>query len=336
MSHGPGAGPVRDARWIVAAGLALAVLLLIAAVSIGAVVLSPGDVLRALRGDGDQTTIAIVRDLRAPRALLAALVGAGLAMSGGALQGTLRNALAEPYLLGVSGGAAVGAVIATAMGVSTPTIITLSAFGGAGVATVLVSAIARVVGGGTDTRLLLMAGVVVGAFANAAILVALADAPPDRLRGALWWMMGSAADATWSAVLRLAVAVVAFGAPLIWWARELDVLAMGDEAAAALGVDAEGAARRIFLVSSWLAAATVAAAGLVGFVGLVVPNLARALGARRHRSMLLVSAVYGAALMVGADLLARTVRAPADLPLGAVTALIGVPFFLVRLRKLAA
>ncbi len=335
MSHGPDAGPVRDARWIVGAGIALAILLLIAAVSIGAVVLSPGDVLRALRGAGDQTTIAIVRDLRAPRALLAALVGAGLAMSGGALQGTLRNALAEPYLLGVSGGAAVGAVIATAMGVSTPTIITLSAFAGAGVATLLVSAIARVVGGGTDTRLLLMAGVVVGAFANAAILVALADAPPDRLRGALWWMMGSAADATWGAVLRLAVSVVVLGAPLIWWARELDVLAMGDEAAAALGVDAERAARRIFLVSSWLAAATVAAAGLVGFVGLVVPNLARALGARRHRSMLLVSAVYGAALMVGADLLARTVRAPADLPLGAVTALIGVPFFLVRLRKLA-
>ncbi len=322
--------------WVLATGIAITTILLITAISIGAVSLDPLDVWRALRGIGEPTTVSIVRDLRAPRALLAALVGAGLAMSGGVLQGTLRNVLAEPYLLGVSGGAAVGAVLATAMGVATPSLITVSAFAGAGVATVLVSMIARLVGGGMDTRLLLMAGVVVGAFANAAILVALADAPPERLRGALWWMMGSAADATWNAVWRLTGAVVLLGGPLIWWARDLDVLAMGDEAAAALGVDAERTSRRLFLIASWLAAATVAAAGLVGFVGLVVPNLARALGARRHRGLLFVSAIYGAALMVAADLLARTVRAPADLPLGAVTALIGVPFFLMRLRRLAS
>ncbi len=326
---------MRRTRWVVPVGLVLVVLLLIAAVSIGTVALMPSDVMRSLRGLGDPTLVAIVRDLRAPRAVLAALVGAGLSMSGGALQGTLRNALAEPYLLGVSGGAAVGAVLATALGVATPTLVTLAAFGGAAAATLLVSAIARVVGGSADTRMLLMAGVVVGAFANAAILVALADAPPERLRGALWWMMGSAADATWGGVTRLAVAVIALGGLLVWWARELDVLAMGDEAAAALGVDVNRATRRIFLVASWLAAATVAAAGLVGFVGLVVPNVARALGARRHRAMLLVAAVYGAALMIGADLVARTVRSPADLPLGAVTALIGVPFFLLRLRRLA-
>ncbi len=334
--NGTAAPAGHDIRWVIVAALAVLLLALIAAVSIGAVVITPADVIAGLRGTTDETTVTIVRDLRAPRALLAALVGAGLAMSGGALQGTLRNPLAEPYLLGVSGGAAVGAVLATAAGVATPTLITLSAFAGAGVSTLLVSAIARVVGGGTDTRLLLMAGVVVGAFANAAILVALADAPPDRLRGALWWMMGSAADATWAGVARLVAAIVVLGSPLIWWARELDVLAMGDEPAAALGVNGERAARKIFLAASWLAAATVAAAGLVGFVGLVVPNLARALGARRHRAMLLLSAVLGAALMVFADLLARTVRAPADLPLGAVTALIGVPFFLLRLRRLVS
>jgi iron complex transport system permease protein len=316
-------------------GLLGVVLMLTAAVAIGTVTVPPLDVWRALHGAGDATTIAIVRDLRMPRALLAALVGMALSMSGGALQGTLRNPLAEPFLLGVSGGAAVGAVIATAVGVTAPLLVTLAAFGGAALATLLVSVIARLGGGGSDTRLLLMAGVVVGAFANAAILVALADAPPERLRGALWWMMGSVADATWGSVMRLAVAVVALGTPLVWWARELDVLAMGDDAAAALGVDTVRAARRVFLVASWLAAATVAAAGLVGFVGLVVPNLARALGARQHRSLLLVSAVFGAALMIGADILARTVRAPADLPLGAVTALIGVPFFLLRMRRLS-
>ncbi len=323
-------------RWVVVAGLAALVALSLVAVSVGTMLVEPGDVLRALRGSGDPTTVAIIRDLRAPRVLLAALVGAGLSMSGGALQGTLRNPLAEPYLLGVSGGAAVGAVIATALGVASPTLVTLSAFAGAAAATLLVSVIARIAGGGTDTRLLLMAGVVVGAFSNAAILVALADAPPDRLRGALWWMMGSAADATWSGVARLALVLVVLGGLLVWWARELDVLSMGDESAAALGVDVDRATRRIFLVASWLAAATVAAAGLVGFVGLVVPNIARALGARRHRGMLLVSAIYGAGLVIAADLAARTVRAPAELPLGAVTALIGVPFFLARMRRLSA
>lgn len=319
--------------WAWSGGVVLLLLVSLVGLAIGAVALPPSAILDALQGQGDAATISIVRMLRAPRVALAALVGAGLSISGGALQGTLRNPLAEPYLLGVSGGAAVGAVLAMALGIHGPMWLTASAFGGAACATLVVTGLARVVGGSGDTRLLLMAGVVVGAFANAAILVALADAPPDRLRGALWWMMGSAADGSWASVGRSGAAVVLFGGLLVWRARELDVLALGSEPAAALGVDVDRAARRIFLLASWLAAATVAAAGLVGFVGLVVPNLARALGARRHRPMMLMSALYGATLLVAADVLARTVRAPAELPLGAVTALIGVPFFLVRLRK---
>lgn len=319
-------------------GLALLALLvaLLLAVAVGAVPLSTGQLLEALRGQGDPTAVAVVRDLRAPRALLAALVGAALGVSGGALQGTLRNPLAEPYLLGVSGGAAVGAVMAMAVGVEQPLGITTAAFGGAAAATILVALLARVAGHRTDTRLLVLAGVVVGAFANAVILVALADAPPDRLRGALWWMMGSVADATWGAVGRLAAACVVLGGALVWWARDLDVLALGEEPAAALGVDVDRAARRFFLAASWLAAATVAAAGLVGFVGLVVPAVARAAGARTHRRMLALSALLGATLLVLADLAARTARAPAELPLGAVTALAGVPFFLHRLRRWTA
>ena len=317
--------------WVV--GVVLLVMVSLLAIALGAVSLPVDTVVNGLRGSGDAATVAIVQELRLPRVLLAALVGAGLAMSGGALQGTMRNPLAEPYLLGVSGGAAVGAVTAMALGVEAPALITACAFAGAAAATLLVTALARVVGGSGDTRLLLMAGVVVGAFANAAILVALADAPPERLRGALWWMMGSAADASWSAVGRSAVTLALLGSVLVWRARDLDVLALGGEPAAALGVHVERASRTLFLVASWLAAATVAAAGLVGFVGLVVPNLARALGARHHRPMLLLSALYGAVLLVAADLLARTLRAPAELPLGAVTALIGVPFFLSQLRK---
>lgn len=316
-------------------GLGLLALGMLLALGVGAVSLPVGDVWRALLGEGDEQVVAIVRTLRAPRVVLAALVGAGLAISGGALQGTLRNPLAEPYLLGVSGGAAVGAVIAFAVGSGSPLAVTLAAFAGAAAATGVVALLARVAGGRAEPRVLLMAGVVVGAFANAVILVALADAPPDRIRGALWWMMGSTSDATWGTVVRTAIALVAFGGVLLVRARDLDLLALGDEPAAALGADVDRAARRTFLVASWLAAATVAAVGLVGFVGLIVPNLARALGAHRHRAMLLVAAVYGALLLVVADVAARAVRAPVELPLGAVTALVGVPFFLARLRKLA-
>jgi iron complex transport system permease protein len=309
---------------------------MIVAVGIGSVSIPVSDVIDALLGRGESHIVSIVRDLRAPRVLLAAVAGAALAMSGAALQGTLRNPLAEPYLLGVSGGAAVGAVVSLTMGWGTPTVVTLAAFGGAALSTLLVGLLARYAGGRAEPRLLLMAGVVVGAFANAVILVALADAPPDRIRGALWWMMGSTADATYGAVARTTVALLLLGGVLLVRARELDVLALGEEPAVALGADVDRAARRTFLVASWLAAATVATIGLIGFVGLVVPNLARALGAHRHRAMLVLSAVYGAALLVSADVLARSVRAPIELPLGAVTALVGVPFFLARLRKLSA
>lgn len=315
-------------------GLVLLVVAALLGLAVGAVAIAPGDVIDVLRGGGSDTARTIVLTLRGPRVVLAALVGAGLAMSGGALQGTLRNPLAEPYLLGVSGGSAVGAVLAIVLGVGSPTLVTAAAFAGAATATMLASAIAHVAGGRGDPRLLLMAGVVVGAFANAAIMVLLADAPPDQVRGALWWMMGSVRDANWETVARTALAVGGLGGVLVWWARDLDVLSLGAEPAAALGVDPDRSARRVFLVGSWLAAATVAAAGLIGFIGLVVPHIARALGAQRHRPLLLMSALYGAAILIAADIASRTLRAPVELPLGALTALVGVPFFLTRLRGL--
>jgi iron complex transport system permease protein len=307
------------------------------AVAKGAISLSLAAVIDALAGRGDPTAVAIVRDLRLPRALLGGLVGAGLGASGAALQGALRNPLAEPYLLGVSGGAAVGAVIAFALGVGSGGVITLAAFLG-GIAAVFVAlAVARAGGRSTraDVRTLLIAGVIVGAFANAAIMVALASAEPNTVRGALWWMMGSAADATWTQVAWLAVSILAAGGALVYWAREIDVLSLGEDTAASLGVDAERAGRRVFLLAALLAAATVAAAGLVGFVGLVVPHIARRLGLRAHRPLIIAAGLIGATLVVAADFAARTVAAPAELPLGAITALLGVPFFLVQLRKSA-
>ncbi len=317
-------------HWLLLAGTLLVAVLV--GVAGGAVSMPLGDVWAALFGIGDATQVAIVRDLRLPRVALGIAVGAGLAVSGTALQATLRNPLAEPYLLGVSGGAAAGAVLAVTMGIASPLLLPLAAFAGAAVAVLVVLLVARAVSGHADPRVLLMAGVVVGAFCTAAIMVALATAPENTVRGALWWMMGSLGDAQWRSV-RWVAAYVAFGVLLlVLWSRDVDVLALGEDAAASLGLPVEKVTRRIYFAASLLAAATVAGAGLIGFVGLIVPAIARALGARNTRQAILASALAGAALVVFADLAARTVRRPAELPLGAVTALIGVPFFLWRLR----
>lgn len=320
----------RAALWVTLAGAVIVAAL--AGLGIGPVRLTPIEVWNAIGGHGDITAVAIMRDIRAPRVVLAALVGAALAMSGAALQGTMRNALAEPYLLGVSGGAAVGAVIAVASRLPFG-VVPIGAFVGAVGAVVLVLAIARAGAGRPDTRVLLMAGVVVGAFANAVIMITLASSPPDAIRNSLWWMMGSVAGATWAQVAWLSGYTALSAGALLLVAPEIDVLALGDDAAAGLGVDVDRAGRRAYVLASLLAAATVAAAGLVGFVGLVVPHLVRSRAGRRHRSVIAAAGLAGAALLILADVVARTLRAPSELPLGAVTALAGVPFFLVQLRR---
>lgn len=308
------------------------ILVSLLALGLGATPIAPGEVWNALAGGGDDAIRAIVRDVRLPRILLALLVGGALGMGGTVMQGTLRNGLAEPYLLGVSGGAAVGAVLAVAAGVSAPSVIALAAFGGALAAVAGVLALARASGGHGDSRILLMAGVVIGAFANAAIMVVMASAPADVTRNALWWMMGSVAAAGWRDVAFLGAAVAVAGGLLLHRARSLDILALGGDTAESSGVDVASAGRQFFVLASLLAASTVAVAGLVGFVGLMVPHVARALSGGRGRATLLGAALCGASLTVAADLAARTARAPAELPLGAVTALLGVPFFLWRLR----
>ena len=320
------------ARWLLLV-LAL-VAALLAGVMLGTLRLSPAEVLHGLFGGGAPMPTAVVRELRLPRVLLAALVGAGLGAAGAALQGATRNGLAEPYLLGVSGGAAVGAVIGVSLR-APAALIPLAGFAGALGAVALTLLVARAAGGRGDARIVLMAGVVVCAFANAAIMVALARADASEVRGALWWMMGSAADATWSAVGMLAVYVAVGAAILLVLARAIDVLALGEDTAAGMGVDVARVALGVYVAGALLAAGTVAAAGLVGFVGLLVPHLARLAGARAHRSIIGAAMLVGSALVVLADLVARIALPPAELPLGAVTALLGVPFFLARLRRLA-
>jgi iron complex transport system permease protein len=323
---------VTPARWLV---LALALVAAMAAgVIFGTLQLSGADVLNGALGTGAPMPVAVVRELRLPRVLLAALVGAGLGAAGAALQGATRNALAEPYLLGVSGGAAVGAVIAVALR-APASVVPLAGFAGALAAVALTLLTARATGGRGDARVVLMAGVVVGAFANAAIMVALAGADATAVRGALWWMMGSAADASWGSVMGLSIYVAIGVAVLLVLARAIDVLALGEDTAAGLGVDVARVTLAVYVAGALLAAGTVAAAGLVGFVGLLVPHLVRLAGARTHRSIIASAALAGAALVVLADLIARVALPPAELPLGAVTAILGVPFFLARLRRLA-
>jgi iron complex transport system permease protein len=319
-------------HWLVL--VVVLVVSLLAALAFGTLSVRLADVWRALLGEGDRSAIVVIRHLRLPRAVLGMLIGAGLGISGAGLQGVLRNPLAEPYLLGVSGGAAVGAVLAVSAGAAF-VLLPVAAFAGAVVAVAVTLFVAHATHGRGDPRILVMAGVVVGAFANAAIMITLANADASTVKGALWWMMGSVADATWTANAWMAGYLVVGGALLVADGRTLDALALGEDSAAGLGVNVDRAARRIYLTSSLLAAATVAAAGLVGFVGLVVPHIARRIGrGSGHRTVLFGSAMIGATLVVLADLVARVALPPAELPLGAVTAVIGVPFFLITLRRL--
>jgi iron complex transport system permease protein len=323
---------VRTSRWLL---LVLALLVAgTAGVMFGTLRLSPGEVLAGVLGTGTETQVSVVRALRLPRVLLAALVGAGLGASGAALQGATRNGLAEPYLLGVSGGAAVGAVTAVALRLPAA-LVPLAGFGGALLAVAVTLLVARAAGGRGDPRVVLMAGVVVGAFANAAIMVSLANVESNVVRGALWWMMGSAADASWPQVRGLALYVVVGVGALLTLGRAIDVLALGEDTAAGMGVDVVRVSMAVYVAGALLAAGTVAAAGLVGFVGLLVPHLVRMAGARTHRAIIGAAALAGGALVVLADLVARVATPPAELPLGAVTAILGVPFFLARLRRLA-
>ena len=316
--------------------LALLAALLVAA-RLGSVPLTAAEIARAARGIGDPGTVAIVRDLRLPRSVQAALVGAALAASGATFQALLRNPLAEPYILGVSGGSAVGAVLAIVFGLAAAVwAVPVAAFAGALVAIALVLRIAASVGRALDTRILLLSGVVVGAFFNACILLALTSADTDSFRSAIFWIMGSFSGATWRGSGILALYLVPALGVLLALARPLDLLSIGEETAAYLGAPVERVKLVAYGTASLLAAASVAVSGVIGFVGLVVPHVVRMLWGGGHRFLIPASALLGAAFLVLADALARTVAAPTELPVGVVTAFVGVPFFVWLLRRKGA
>ncbi|HEX8318243.1 iron ABC transporter permease [Longimicrobium sp.] len=310
---------------------------LLLSVRLGAVRLGVREVLDALRGAGDPTTVAIVQRLRVPRSLLAALVGGALAASGAVFQALLRNPLAEPYVLGVSGGAAVGAVAAIVFGAGASSAgVGLAAFAGAAIAIVVVLRMAASVGPTLDTRILLLSGVVAGAFFNACILLVLTFADTESFRSALFWMMGSFSGATWREIGLLAVLAGPALAVLFVLARPLNLLAVGEETAQYLGVRTERVKLAAYGTASLLTASAVAVSGVIGFVGLVIPHIVRMTWGADHRFLIPASVLLGATFLVLADSLARTVAAPTELPIGVVTAFVGVPFFLWILRRRGA
>lgn len=320
---------------MLAAALVAALLL---GVRLGAVPLGVREIVDAVRGIGDPATVAIVQRLRLPRSVQAALTGGALAASGAVFQALLRNPLADPYVLGVAGGAAVGAVLAVVLGgwLASGFGVSLVAFAGAVAAVLLVFRIAAAAGRALDTRVLLLAGVVAGSFFNACILLTLTFADAESFRSAIFWMMGSFSGATWGADAILALILAPALALLLALARPLNLLAVGEETAAYLGTRVEAVKLLAYGVASLLTAAAVAAAGTIGFVGLVVPHVVRMLWGNDHRFLLPASVLLGATFLVLADALARVAAAPTELPVGVVTAFVGVPFFVWLLRRRAA
>ena len=308
-------------RWTLLVVLVL--LALLASVALGPAAVPLGELLHS----------DIVWNLRVPRALLAFLVGGSLGVAGAGLQALVRNPLADPFLLGLSGGAGLGAVLAIALHSPGPWALPLAAFVGAIAALGLVYRLGLIGGAALDPRILLLGGVAIGAFAAAVTtaIVSLADAA--ELRNAFLWLWGGLSGASWDTVL-----VVALYAPiplivLFAASRPLDLLALGEESAGYLGADVEQVKRRVYLAASLLTAAAVAVSGVIGFVGLVVPHIARLTWGHRHRVLLPAAFLGGGALLAFADVLARTVVAPRELPVGVVTALIGVPVFTMLLRR---
>jgi len=334
-------GSVRSARFMVGVAVAL---LLVAVVSagVGAYAIEPGavvgSVLRRL-GVGvfaapDDVGESVLWQIRFPRLLLGLVVGACLGVAGALMQGVFRNPLAEPGIVGVSSGAAVGAVLVIVLGLTAlgSWVLVAAAFIGGLLTTLLVYGLSR-----RDSRAevvtLVLTGIAVNAFAGALIGLMSFFSTDEQLRSITFWTLGSLATATWTSVaVVLPCAVVGIlVAPA--FARRLDLLALGERSAGHLGVDVERTRLLVIVVVALLTAGAVAVAGILTFVGLVVPHLVRLAIGPGHRALIPGSALLGALTVVVADLIARTVAAPAEIPLGVLTALIGAPAFLWLLRR---
>ncbi|HEU4439552.1 MAG TPA: iron ABC transporter permease [Methylomirabilota bacterium] len=333
-------GPVSGRRL---AALLLGLGLLVALVSLGALFLGsasvpPADVLAVLAGRVKGVDQVVVLSLRLPRILAALLAGGALAVAGAGFQALSRNPLAEPSVLGVSSGAAFGVIVAQVFGLGGGLVeavgLVTCAFAGAVVAGLAVYLIASRTGG-LPVHTLLLAGVIISLFFSSAITVLISLIDFDRLGGVVHWLLGNLGPIA-PASLAVFAAVVAMGFWLVVRpARQLNLLALGEESAQQLGVDAEGLKRRIFAGAALLTSATVAFVGPIGFVGLIVPQSFRMLLGSDNRVVIPAAMLGGGAFLLLADTLARNVIAPAELSVGVITAFCGTPFFIYLLRARA-
>lgn len=331
----------RLTRVVLPAGVVLLAASCVVAILLGAGHLPPGGVARSIASHlGWGTTPlsrladSVVWQLRVPRTLLAAVVGASLAVCGVVLQALTRNVLADPYLLGVSSGASAGAVAVLVLGWGGSVLgQSAGAFVGGLLAFTLVMALSGSGTASSMTRIVLV-GVAVGQLGSAATsLVLTVSGDADTLRGITFWLLGSLSGARWPDV-GVCAAALALGTVLCWsQAGALDAFTFGGDAAAALGIPVGRVRAGLLVVTALMTAASVATVGAIGFVGLVLPHLVRRLVGARHRRLIPTAALTGAVFLVWVDLAARTVFAPQEVPVGVVTALIGVPVFLLVLRS---
>jgi iron complex transport system permease protein len=327
--------------WAIAAVGALAAAVL-TGVLVGPVDMEPGAIGRSIlaripfldvASPLGETEEAIVWELRLPRVTLAALVGASLALAGASYQGVFRNPLADPYLLGVAAGAGLGATVAITYGGERAGgyVLPLAAFAGALAAVVVAYAVGSSIGGERTAATLILAGVTVAAFFTA-LQTFVQQRHTETLNEVYAWLLGGLGTAGWREPALVAPYAVVAGAVLLVHRRALDVLAVGDEEAASLGLNVARTRIVIVACATLGTAAAVAVSGLIGFVGIIVPHLVRLLVSPSYRVIAPLSVVVGAAFMVLADVVARTVLSPAELPIGVVTAFVGAPFFALVLR----
>jgi ABC-type Fe3+-siderophore transport system permease subunit len=329
-------------RLVLALAVLAALLSLVAftALFLGTAGLSPRAVVRALAGRAEPESIEsiVTLGLRLPRVLAATLAGGALAVAGVAFQGLTRNPLAEPSVLGVTSGAAFGVVLAQIAGLGATVTDTLAvaafAFAGALLAAVTVYAIA-VSPGGLAIQTLLLAGVIVGIFFSSAITVVISIVDFNRLGGVIHWLLGNLTPMPPGSLLVFAILAATGFVLILRSARELNLLALGEEAALQLGVNAERLKRRVFLAAALLTGTVVAFTGPIGFVGLVVPHVLRGLVGPDNRMLVPTSVLAGGAFLLAADTLARNVVAPAELSVGVITAFCGAPVFVWVLRSRA-
>jgi len=326
-----------------AALLALVACISILSLGVGAAGLGPGELLSSAIGSRplDATAQIILFDIRLPRLVLGLVVGASLAVSGAVMQGLFRNPLADPGLVGVGAGAGLGAISAIVLGASLPSGLSLAlgnyavpiaAFLGGWISTLVLYRISTQ-RGRTSVAVMLLAGIALGALAGAVsgVLVYMAD--DAQLRDLTFWGLGSLAGASWAKVLAAGPLIILALAAAPFLAKSLNGLALGEAAASHMGIPVQRMKSVAIVTVAGATGAAVAVSGGIGFIGIVVPHLLRIAVGPDHRYLLLNSALLGAALLVGADMISRTIISPAELPIGIMTAFLGVPFFLFLLAR---